>query len=181
MVSNLIAHCAPTLAGIKTANLFTYRFASREILIRDVLVANMKLNSKGVFVEILRMNRCAQILVYRLSRLAADLAQDATQEFLETYGYRTNSIDDCIAHLKERLLSPHGFPHEVGLFLGYPLPDVIDFIKHQGRNSKCTGFWQVYHDECEAEKIFEKYRRCKAVYSRLFLQGKPIECLIVAG
>jgi len=181
LASDLVAHCSPTLAGLKTANLFGYRFSSREILARDVRAANIKLNPKGVFVEILCVRKCAQILVYRLSRLAADLAQDAAREFLEAYGYRTNSIDDCIARLKQRFLSPDGFPHEVGLFLGYPLPDVIDFIKHQGKNSKCTGCWQVYHDEREAEKLFEKYRRCKAVYSRLFLQGKPIERLIVAG
>jgi len=181
MVDNLIEHCAPTLAGIKTANLFGYRFASRGALYRDVRAANAVLNPKGVFVEVLRVGKRAQILVYRLSRLAADLARKATREFLGAYGYRTNSVDDCICRLKERFLSNREFPHEVGLFLGFPLPDVIDFIRYKGRNSKCAGCWQVYHDECEAEKLFAKYRHCKTVYSRVFLRGRPIARMVVAG
>lgn len=181
MVDNLIEHCSPTLAGIKTANLFGYRFASRGALHRDVRAANVMLNPKGVFVEIMRVGKRAQILVYRLSRLAADLAREATREFLGAYGYRTNSVGDCISRLKERFLSGREFPHEIGLFLGFPLPDVVAYIKHKGRNSKCAGCWQVYHDECEAEKLFAKYRHCKNVYSRVFSRGRPIARMVVAG
>ena len=177
----LIAHCAPTLAGIKTANLFSYKFPSKEIFANDIHDVNMILNPKGIFVEILYGgNNSAQILVYRLSRLSVDLERDGVKEFLNEYGYRTNSISECLSRLKERFLSCN-IPHEVGLFLGYPLPDVIGFIKNKGKNCKCSGCWKVYHNEYDAEKLFAKYQKCKNIYWRLFSQGKPIEKLIVAA
>ena len=178
MIRNLVVNCAPTLAGIKTANMFSYRFASKEVLVRDVHSVNMKLNPKGIFAVILCAEKnYAQILVYRLSWLAADLAQDGTQAFLVTYGYHAVSVSDCISHLKKRFLSSE-FPHEIGLFLGYPLYDVIEFIKNGGKNSKRTGCWKVYHDENEAKKKFAMYQYYKNVYLYCFLQGKPIEHLI---
>ena len=181
MIKNLAVNCAPTLAGIKTANMFSYRFASKGILARDIHSVNMKLNPKGIFAVILCAgNNHAQILVYRLSRLAADLAQDGTQAFLGTYGYQAISVNGCISRLKERFLS-NEFPHEIGLFLGYPLHDVIGFIKNGGKNSKCTGYWKVYHDENEAEKMFAMYQDCKKAYVHYLSQGKPIEHLIVAA
>jgi len=172
-------YCAPTLAGVKTANMFSYRFTSIEILTKDIHTINMKLNPKGVFAEILHItNNSAKIFVYRLSRLIADLAQDDTQAFLNIYGYRTAFVDDCISCLKDRFLSGHGFPHEIGLFLGYPLHDVVGFIQNCGKNSKRSGCWKVYHDEKEAERKFAIYQNCKKACLYYFSQGKPIEHLV---
>jgi len=179
LIENVIRHCAPTLAGVKTANMFSYRFASIEILTKDINAINIKLNPKGVFAVILHAaNNSAKIFVYRLSRLAADLAQDDTLAFLSAYGYRTPFVDDCISRLKERFLTSREFPHEIGLFLGYPLYDVIGFIKNSGKNSKSSGCWKVYHDEKEAEKKFAIYQNCKRAYLHYFSQGKPIEHLV---
>ena len=32
------------------------------------------------------------------------------------------------------------FPHEIGLLLGYPVEDVLGFIRHQGKNYLYTGY-----------------------------------------
>ena len=37
-----------------------------------------------------------------------------------------------------------GFPHEIGVILGYPVEDVIEFEKHQGKNCKYCGCWKRY-------------------------------------
>ena len=73
------------------------------------------------------------------------------------------------------------FPHEIGVFLGYPLEDVIGFIKNSGQNSICTGCWKVYYNECEALKLFKRYKKCREVYQRLFKQGKTVLQLTVAA
>lgn len=46
--SGIVAHCAPTLAGIKTANMFNYLPDDMEDLPREVQEENRKLNGKGV-------------------------------------------------------------------------------------------------------------------------------------
>ena len=55
--SGIVAHCAPTLAGIKTANMFNYLPDDMEDLPREVQEENRKLNGKGVYVEILRTGK----------------------------------------------------------------------------------------------------------------------------
>ena len=82
---------------------------------------------------------------------------------------------------KRRLFENRSFPHEIGLFLGYPLDDVIGFIRNEGRNCKYTGFWKVYCNEEEAARIFEKFRKCRDVYMRLWQQGKSVLQLTVAA
>ena len=49
------------------------------------------------------------------------------------------------------------FPHEVGLFLGYPVWDVKGFIEHKGQQYKLCGYWKVYDDVPGALCKFEEY------------------------
>ena len=83
-------------------------------------------------------------------------------------------VDAALAHLKERLAGQEGFPHEIGLFLDYPLGDVIGFIENAGHNFKCSGCWKVYCNECEAVKLFARYKKCRDVYLRLWHQGRSV-------
>ena len=44
----LIKQCSPTLAGLKTAGLFTMKYQSRDRLMKDVCDYNHRLNRKGL-------------------------------------------------------------------------------------------------------------------------------------
>ena len=72
------------------------------------------------------------------------------------------------------------FPHEVGLFLGYPPEDVKGFIDHRANGFKCAGLWKVYGDEKKARSLFEKYRKCTEIYCALWQSGLKLEQLAVA-
>ena len=72
------------------------------------------------------------------------------------------------------------FPHEIGLFLGYPPEDVKGFIENHAKNYKFTGYWKVYGDEAEAKKLFDRYRKCTQLYTRLWHGGRTVERLTVA-
>lgn len=178
----LIEHCSPTLAGLKTANLFSCTVNSVSELNSYLHKANQELNKKDVFLEILQnRNKRAVILVYRRSRLQKELENNAVSYFLASYGYSSNSLTYCIERLKKRFEHSDSFPHEIGVFLGYPLEDVVGFIENGGKNSKCSGFWKVYSDECSAVKLFERYNKCRKVYMQLFAGGRSILQLTVAA
>ena len=72
------------------------------------------------------------------------------------------------------------FPHEVGLFLGYPPEDVEGFIENKARSCKLTGYRKVYSDE-EKAKNFAKYSTFTRVYTEQYAGGKTIERLTIAG
>ena len=73
---------------------------------------------------------------------------------MKCHGYENTDIDLCLEVLGGKLAKSDLFPHEIGLFLGYPLGDVIGFIDNGGKNSRCTGCWKVYCNECEAMRTF---------------------------
>ena len=182
MEKQLVLYCAPTLAGIKAANLFRYSFLSEAKLADTLSYTNETLNPKGVYAEAVRIRENhALIYVYRATRLATALQKEGVSEFLSGYNYPSSVVEDCISHLKKRFHADDSFPHEIGLFLGYPLLDVVGFIENEGKNSICAGCWKVYHNELEAMRLFAQYKKCKHIYVRLYLQGRPFGRMIVAA
>lgn len=177
----MVRHCAPTLAGIKTANMFSYRFWDVDELQQELLDANRKLNGKGVYVDLLKVGEArALVYVYRKDRLESDFQREGVLELLKNCGYHNCEVQDCLGCLRSRLFDAD-FPHEIGLFLGYPLQDVKGFIEENGQNYKCRGFWKVYGDEDETKKLFKKIEKCARVYGRLFADGRSITKLTVAA
>ena len=178
----LIEHCSPTLASIKTANLFSCPFAREEDLEEQISVWNRLLDGKGITLMILRKtDKAALIYVCRLEKLAKDLKNPGVAEFLEVCGYEKTDPGSALEKLQERVATQENFPHEIGLFLSYPLGDVIGFIENAGHNSKCCGCWKVYVNECEAIRTFARYRKCKDVYQRLYREGRSVLQLTVAA
>lgn len=176
----LIEHCSPTLASLKTANLMNIPFDSENELNLSAELLNSQLSKKGIELLILKKTEnSALVYAYRKSKLASDLAQKGAAEFLREYGYESVDVEYCISRLQSRLALSGEFPHEIGLFLGYPLGDVVGFINNAGQNCKCTGCWKVYCNECEAIKTFAKFNKCKSVYKRLWQDGRSLTKLTV--
>lgn len=143
----LIGHCSPTLANLKTANLFGYRYDRAEELIVQLTELRQQLLPRGVELRLLQLGpERALIYVYRIRRLVTGIwLTRRSGSSLADCGYRDFSVEGALAHLARRIMEKGGeFPHEIGLFLGYPLGDVKGFIKHRGQNCKCTGCWKVY-------------------------------------
>ena len=176
----LIEHCSPTLVSLKTANLVNIPFEDESLLTSSVERINKELQGTGVCLLVLKKSeKCALVYTVRKSKLTSDLQKDGVAEFLMQYGYGSTDVEACLERLKSRLEYTDKFPHEIGIFLGYPLDDVKGFNDNAGQNSKCTGCWKVYCNECEAIKTFAKFNKCKEIYTELWLGGRSITKLTV--
>ena len=130
----------------------------------------------------------AKVYVYRPLDLERILHDREVQVFLAGCGYIRFDADSAIQTLRKRLncsvassQNTDSFPHEIGVFLGYPLADVVGFIENAGQNCLACGCWKVYSDPCCALRVFRRFEKCKSVYQRLFAQGCPLTRLTVAG
>lgn len=178
----LIAHCAPTLAGVKASNLFNYQFTAKDIMEKQVKQQNRRFNKTGIFIEIMSVKEnTALILVYRYEHLKRELNKPGVIQFLSRYGYQQSDVSYSLKRLKHHLQEYAVFPHEIGIFLGYPLEDVIGFVENEGRNCVCCGCWKVYGNECNALRLFDLFEQCKKAYKKQFSEGKTLEQLIVAA
>lgn len=159
----LIDHGSPTLANMKVGSLFTSSCTDATGFRAEFRRVQAALESRGVSLTILRVQQeRALVYVYRQEALAALLAQADVQAFL-----------------RQRLAESPCFPHEIGVFLGYPLSDVIAFMRDGGRGCRCSGCWKAYTNECEAMRVFQRYKACRAAYQTLFRAGWPLERLTV--
>lgn len=175
-----VKYCAPTLAGLKIANLFNYQYKSLEELEKSVNYWNQSLNRKGIFLKILNISKSsALIYVYRKVLLQNKLDEECAIELLKSYGYCHDNLDALLDQLSIRIKSSKMFPHEIGIFLGYPINDIKDFIKYKGANCKLIGYWKVYNNVEDAIEVFEKFRKCSDVYLRKYEEGINLHRLIV--
>lgn len=177
----LIKHCSPTLAGMKTGNLFACEIGDEEKLRACIRCWNRTLTKKGVRVVPLRFwDGRALIYVYRPARLGVDFGHSMSERLLRERGYCKEKPGNCVVHLIKRLREYEQFPHEIGLFLGYPPEDVSGFIENEASGYKWVGNWKVYGDPEAAKKTCAKYKKCSDVYWDLFRRGKTIEQLTVS-
>ena len=184
----VIRHCSPTLAGLKTANMFGYQYMAKETFISEMRDLNNKLSAKGVCALPLEYSdRKALVYIYRPSMLKHDLENEEVRKILKDHGYKAESVPKLVHELSGRISQKEeGFPHEIGCFLGYPPADVRGFIDehcpHGCKNCpKCrmVGCWKVYGNEKHAEKCFEQYRKCSRVYWDVWMNSGNIEKLAV--
>ena len=180
----LVEQCAPTLTGLKPASLFRYQADDRIESVQAAVHWARELEPYGITVRVLKVcpkTGASLIYLYRKTELLRLLAEPAVLNFLKGSGYETEGGgDQLLRQLSRRLCLEEEFPHEIGVFLGYPLEDVEGFIRHRGRNFSLCGYWKVYGDPEEAQIKFERYRCCTVHCMEQLRSGVSIIHMIAA-
>ena len=172
----VVLQCAPTLAGLKTSNLLIIP-KDQEDKVRFVLRHSGLLGYRLVY------DRHRVIfLVFNKDMLISYLAKPEIKEFLSSYGYRTDAFGYALRNFQNRYDSyvhkRDSFPHEMGVFLGYPLCDVVGFIQNGGDGFVLSGYWKVYKNATEAQKLFEKFDIVKDDMVRMVFKGYSLRDIV---
>ena len=173
-------HSAPALRGIKVANLVAVPRNLDDMISGVLTTYNSKFNQRGLFFyELCHCARRRLLLVFRKNMLESYLRRPANLEFLARYGYdASETLEVWLQRLKARLEESVDFPHEIGLFLGYPLADVEAFIQTKGEGYKLCGEWKVYSNVVSAKLSFHCFQACRDFCHNALLNGKQLESLI---
>lgn len=151
---------APVIMGVKSAiTLNIGKRQGRTISKVKLLRIIEELGLKGI---ILRDTKNGHIvLAYRKCALENILNETKARELLESLNYPLDSIYAMVSHLRKRYDYCH-CPPELGIFLGFPIEDVTDYMCGTSKKCLLCGYWQVYNNVDEAKKIFKKYDAAKA-------------------
>lgn len=173
----LAIHCAPILFGIKAANIMTVterEFFQIEKMIQESEISYCFLKTKddkGI------------LYLYREWEIKKYLHSEDIQSFLKGYGYQTEELQEMLERLANRIrfysdgMIP--FPHEIGIFLEYPLLDVKGFVENEGENFLYSGYWKVYADLHNTLGKFREYDLVRELAIRAVISGKTIRELVV--
>ena len=168
-------HCGITFAGLKPASLVSIEKAERGVLAR----LSKKFKNKGFnFVLLGGCQRKLIVYVYHAEKLKKMLFSQEVRNFLHSRGYEYGSVEEAIDRLRAKMEGD--FPHEIGVFLGYPLSDVRGFIANPNGCIMC-GCWKVYSNVQEAAKIFERFNRCSSCICRHMDRGKSLTQIFNVG
>jgi hypothetical protein len=171
METMLAKHCAPVLFGKKPAALLASRAVPEEY-------RRENLSRYGLRVErLISQNRPPLFLLYRPELLRQTLAQVPVRQALLNFGYPETRPEEWRAllnTLRHRFRESDEFPHEVGLFLGYPVGDVMGFVTCKGKDCKLCGLWKVYDDVEKAKRRFAEFEYLKKVLSDFVKGGGSI-------
>lgn len=162
--------CAPVIFGIKPSNL---------LIIDKSYAKGLKtlIESTGLKARCFDHRSEKQVwFLFREEALREQLSDSDNRAFMVSYGYTEEmELDDMLIYAAKRFRlyknGQIGFPHEMGIFLGYPLGDVKGFIRHKGRNCLCTGYWKVYENKQQALETFKLYSKVKGIAMDMVQQG----------
>ena len=176
--TQFILQCAPMIAGLKPSNLLIIS-RENEKNIRRIL--------KGTSLScetLVRVNHKVTMFIFRQPMLEQYLSQAEVKLFLKELGHQEKNLQELLLEVQIRYQAyakgNGAFPHELGLLLGYPVEDVKGYMIHKGRDSLCTGYWQVYENPAEKKSLFRKYEMAKEGLIRLFSDGIAIRELIAS-
>lgn len=168
----LAMQCAPVLADLKVSNL---------LITQVQYVPNIRqiAHRLGLSCFVLtRVKKRVTLLLYRAEKLLAYLAQEEVSSFLAEMGYDEYDLSEQLRHFRNRyqtyLTSGTDFPHEMGLFLGYPVADVRGFIQNKGEHFLYTGYWKVYENLEEKKDLFQRFEEAREYLVRRVLSNRSI-------
>lgn len=157
LMSTISYHVAPVLHSDKPAVLLTFASNHRGLkLLWDQNRKQFPYGARLKFYEIKRADSHVCVLFYDEQALTQLLMAPKIQQFLHDEGYEhTTRLTDILTTLRQH--SQECCPHEVGIFLGYPLEDVLGFIQNDGKNCLTCGYWKVYEDPERKQAMFKAY------------------------
>lgn len=172
----LAYYCAPSLMGLKPGNLLSCQVED-DLLNQWIQIFHLTLSTDPIRIRILyQQKRKKTLYIYNTPFLGKILSKPEIQIFLKEYNYPCNeNIDEMISFLSERVKESREYPHEIGIFLGYPLDDVTGFIKNHGKNYKLCGYWKVYANEDKILPLFDLYSKSRIYLYDRISQGATLK------
>lgn len=169
----LALQCAPFIMGLKISNLLVIPNEHVDGLMR-------LLKNADIFYSILLVTgEKTTLLLYKPKQLERYFKDKRVRRLLYKLGYTQFGLAQLLNVFKERYIacrmSGENFPHEMGLFLGYPVEDVEGFIQNNGENFLYTGYWKVYENAAEKAALFERFERAKEILIINIANGRRME------
>lgn len=178
LTAHLMLECSEVLAGVKPANLISIVNRTRPCgrnLYQLWQSHHEALSGKFAnltFIELQIRPQALLLLCFNREELERNLAHAGIRTLLHKSGYDAGaSCEDLVGELRSRIGKCDSFPHEIGLFIGYPAKDVAAFMGLVKLPFTCQGPWKIYGNPLQSLALADQYRCCRQRMSAILAKG----------
>lgn len=174
-------NAAPAMAQVKPSSLIVFSNSNRNLKknwhkYKEVIKSKLTID----FYEVVDNKKYAIVLFYDKTMLENIINTKGSVNFLKRFGYKHDmTLVECLQHLSSRYGKM--CPHEIGIFLGYPLSDVAVFTHCPNKKCLLVGYWKVYFNIEQAREVFNKYDMAKNNIIYLLINGIKPTTIICDG
>lgn len=180
LTAHLMLECAEVLAGVKPANLISLGNRS-QLCGRNLYQLwqshhdELEIRLSDLTIKVLQAKeRALLLLCYNNNQLERHLAHAGIRTLLHKAGYEADcSIEALLDDLSRRIENNKSFPHEIGLFIGYPAKDVAAFMGLVRLPFACQCLWKIYGNPDQSLGLAEQFRYCRQRMGAILATGSP--------
>jgi hypothetical protein len=118
----------------------------------------LKSHREIVTISLLKTSTKTKVFCYNEKALENVLKTPRIKHFLTTIGYQGLTPRRVISELLIKLKHNQSFPHEIGIFLGYPLKDVMGFMGIIPLKAVDHLGWHVYGNPSQSLAVYKKIK-----------------------
>lgn len=178
MFLGLLLPCAPVILHCRAACSLSVMHKTNAQLEVFSCFLHLILSNELLIYPLVQTEDFTVYLIYQEDMLLEAVNEKRAKILLKGYHYPNGNLMDKLNKLSMRLneyfYEEKTFPHELGVFLGYPMDDILDFIKESGKNSLVTGYWKVYNNVEDAEKVFAYFDLAKEEIYQWYLRNQRL-------
>ncbi len=156
----LLEHLGPVIYGVKPAEILSYRNFDCERCQKICRIEEAFDNAKNIkYRKIKQINNEIKIFFYNPNALEKHLLQPMSAVCLKKFHYPVHrdmerQIDELVRRIER--VQQGECPHEIGVFLGYPIKDVLGYLGWSSKELTKVRCWRVYGDETESDQLYEQ-------------------------
>ena len=169
---------------IQNAAVLKGKRISGMLFLNDKELARISMKLHNTNISLIILCTCKKrhlVMVYRAKELEEHLRSKEVSDYLREFGYRRDDFISNRIRLHQRMNGFYNkmkeFPHEVGVFLGYPICDIKGFLENKGERYLHSGYWKIYGNLEETRKKFLSYDEAREIAIDEFLSGRELESI----
>ena len=161
----LLVKTAAVRRGIKPAELLRVRHCYSTVNAEGLRICLYRSDIYTIlgldYLELKVEEQSSLVLFYNPAVLNATLKESSNRRWLARLGYPVNgTMRDMLAELRRRA-GESTLPHEVGVFIGYPLKDVAGFMLRIPATPLHGCAWRIYGDASASMEKMHLYKNAE--------------------
>ncbi len=167
VLNSFMEKVGATLAGVKPAELINVSLSGERKYQWEEGKKVLEAFDCFKVIEVQEKNFKKQVFFLHREALNNTLCQKPVLLLLKNLNYPSEySLESYVDLLIQKIKGP-SFPHEIGVFLGYPVKDVLGFIGYPSLKLTEIRGWRYYGHRGLSTRTYEKFKKAREKAKKL--------------